>query len=157
MRHIGMLLTGGLFVSFLGLHACKASGRQIPAAVQKDALRPWVFPGAKLREWNGIPTFYQGSYSASAGFEKVWDFYWKKIVPANQERLPLNHDSVHIGHFGNGARRYQWGFVLPRPGARVGSLFLRGSNRTVTVLISQGDQEEETRVVIQKDLDEPRE
>ncbi|MCX7969205.1 MAG: hypothetical protein N3B10_12085 [Armatimonadetes bacterium] len=126
--------------------------KQVQSGAVFEPLKEWAYPKAK---WGGEgtsqPPLIWARFTTTDAFEKVWEFYWQKVVKGVPISLPPN---VKSGTLYAGPPQEQVicaHFRDDKPDAEIGFLVLREKKRTVSVTILRRSKEKETTILVAVD------
>lgn len=142
-----------LAVSVVVVVAMIGSAKVLQSGALTDPLKEWSYPKAKRGlEGTSQPPLVWAKFTTTEAFEKVWDFYWRKVTEGAPMKLP---PSTKSGTLYSGAPPEQKTCAYFRddnPTARVGVFVIREKQRTISITIVRRAKEKETMIVVALDL-----
>ncbi len=126
--------------------------QQVRSGAPQDPLAEWAYPKAKRgMEGTNQPPLVWSKFTTTDPFEKVWDFYWQKVVKGAPMSLP---PSAKSGTLYSGPPKDQTvcaHFRDDNPDAKVGVFVVREKNRTISITILRRAKEKETIIIVAVD------
>ena len=122
---------------------------QVRSGAPQDLLAEWAYPKAKRGvEGTNQPPLVWTKFTTTDAFERVWEFYWGKMVKGASISLPPNVKSGT--HYAGTEKEKIVGayFRDDSPAGKLGVFVIREEKRTVSVTIMQRAKEKLTTIIL---------
>ncbi|GBC99479.1 hypothetical protein HRbin17_02004 [bacterium HR17] len=125
--------------------------QRVWSGAPQDPLAEWAYPKAKRgAEGTNQPPLLWTKLTTTDPFEKVWEFYWKKVSRGMTTGLP----KIKSGTFYAGTEKEKIVsayFGDDNPAGKLGVFVIREEKRTVSVTIMQRAKEKVTTIIVAVD------
>lgn len=123
--------------------------QKVQSEAPKDPLAEWAYPKAKEgKEGTRNPPLVWTTYKTPDAFEKVWEFYWQKIVKGAPVSLPPKVKSGTLYSTMGKEKSVCAHFYDDNPAGKLGVFVIREEKRTVSITILQRAKKKETTIVV---------
>jgi hypothetical protein len=153
-KEVSEMLKGVAKLVLFGVVVTIAVVALVSGQVKKpnDPLADWAYPKAKRGlEGTNRPPLIWTKFTTTDSFEKVWDFYWQKVVKGAPVSLPpgVKSGTFYGGPSGDPKQQVVCAHYRDEnPAAKVGVFVIREHQRTVSVTIVRRAKERETTIIV---------
>ena len=141
-----------LIVTFVAL-IC--SVKVLQSGAPSDPLKEWAYPKVKRGvEGTNQPPLVWAKFTTTDAFEKVWDFYWRKVTHGAPVKLPphVKSGTLYCGPAVSPAEHTICAhFTDENPTAKLGVFVVRRKQQTVSITIIRRAKEKVTTIIVAVD------